>query len=136
MTADDIIAGLERDLEERVRAAAEQFAAEVDDLLSVQAPITLAMPGTFGSSRAVRAATPATPGAPPRMVTGTLRRSMRTRKAGRFEWQVGNFGGGAPYGSRLELEMGHRFLGAAAESFRFEEGRFSRYGFGPGGVPD
>ena len=97
-------AGLLKMASNRLRAAAQHFNAKVKVKLSVAAP-KRRVRGRSGAFYYV-ATTKATPGAPPRLITGHLRRSTETEMVNSLVYRVHNY---AIYGRKHEVEN-HKYL--------------------------
>lgn len=110
-----IAAEVKRRATQGLKAATIFLSARVREILSVPAPRLLVKP-KFGAPY-YRATTPALPGAPPRKLSGQLRRSIAWEM--RANDTVGRVGTNMVYGRRLE-EMGHRYLTLAVEQYGAE----------------
>jgi hypothetical protein len=105
------ISALEASIMQRVdsalQAGANFLADKLVDILSVQAPVAV------GPSGRVYATTFATPGAPPRRVTGDLQSSIVTMRPEPGHWFVGSVG--VYYAFPLEYVMNHAFVSVVLE---------------------
>jgi hypothetical protein len=100
MTADEIMGEIESAAGRGLEAAAHFLLERTEEKLSVPAPYRL-------NRRGRRVATvPATPGAPPRMLSGVLRGSGHVEAVSETEQQVVY---GTPYAPTLEFDTGHPF---------------------------
>lgn len=108
-----VAAEVKRRAGQGLKAATIFLSSRIKEILSVPAPRVLVKP-KFGAPY-YRATTPATPGAPPRKLSGQLRRSIawETRQAD----TVGRVGTNMVYARRLEAQ-GHRFLTLAVEMYQ------------------
>lgn len=98
-----------------LKAATIFLSARVKEILSVPAPRKLVKP-RFGVPY-YRATSPASPGAPPRKLSGELRRSIAWEM--RQNDTVGRVGTNLVYARRLE-EQGHTFLTRAVQLYQDE----------------
>lgn len=98
-----------------LKAATIFLSSRIKEILSVPAPRKLVKP-KYGAPY-YRATTPATPGAPPRKLSGQLRRSIAWEM--RQSDTVGRVGTNMVYARRLEAQ-GHRFLTLAVEMYQNE----------------
>jgi len=96
-----------------LKAATIFLSSRIKEILSVPAPRKLVKP-KYGAPY-YRATTPATPGAPPRKLSGQLRRSIAWEM--RQSDTVGRVGTNMVYARRLEAQ-GHRFLTLAVEMYQ------------------
>lgn len=96
-------------------AATIFLSARVKEIISVPAPRALVKP-RFGAPY-YRATTRATPGAPPRKLSGELRRSISWEM--RNNGTVGRVGTNKVYARKLE-QMGHPFLSLAVQQYQGE----------------
>lgn len=119
MTPEQVQREAERLVGRGLYAAGLFYMGRVKELLSVPAPRRL-VKSRSGVSYYV-ATTPATPGAPPRKLSGRLRASGSVRKLSDVWVQCGM--GGVKYARRLELEMNHRFLSVALRQNAYAMGR-------------
>lgn len=111
-TGDKLREQIERAAGRGVQAAAIFLVARVKEVLSVPAPRRLAR--TPRGAYHV-ATTPATPGAPPRKLSGKLRASINYAMEGPMRARVGTR---IKYARPLELRMNHQFLRPTAAAFR------------------
>ncbi len=98
-----------------IDAASVFLVSRVKELISVPAPRRFVKPRK-GGARYVVAATPATPGAPPRKLTGRLRADVRWQ---RMDANTNRVGVTVIYGGRLE-RIGHPYLSVAFARFQGE----------------
>jgi len=96
-----------------LKAATIFLSARVKEILSVPAPRRLVKP-KHGAPY-YRATTPAAPGAPPRKLSGQLRRSIAWEM--RQNETVGRVGTNMIYARKLEAQ-GHRYLTLAVEMYQ------------------
>lgn len=108
-----IAAEVKRRASQGLKAATIFLSSRVKEILSVPAPRRLVKP-KHGAPY-YRATTPATPGAPPRKLSGQLRRSIAWEM--RQSDTVGRVGTNMVYARRLEAQ-GHRFLTLAVEMYQ------------------
>lgn len=103
-----------RALGQGVHAAAAFLASRVRELVSVPAPRrrVVGRRGKVAGLTYYRATTPAVPGAPPRKLSGQLRRNVTSERVDDTTARVGVPLGPVPYARRLELE-GHPYLAVA-----------------------
>lgn len=105
----DLYAAIVAEVDRRLTRAAVHLTGKVKEVLSVPAP-RRAVIGKRGKLTGVRyyvATTPATPGAPPRKLSGRLRSSITWESISEVHKRVGT---NVLYGKPLE-NMGHLFLG-------------------------
>lgn len=115
-TGDKLRAQIERAAGRGVQAAAIFLVARVKEVLSVPAPRRIAWHRSKGVFvRSYQATTKATPGDPPRKLSGKLRASMNYAMEGTMRARVGTR---IKYGRPLELRMNHQFLQPTAKKFR------------------
>ncbi len=103
-----------------LRAAAIFLTARIKELISVPAPRVRVL-GKRGKAAGIlyyRATTPATPGAPPRKLSGRLRTSITYEMSA--DGQSASVGTSVPYAAALEFRMGHAFLAPSLERWRGE----------------
>lgn len=98
-----------------LRAATIFLSGRVKEILSVPAPRKLVKPKVGAAY--YRASEPAKPGAPPRKLSGELRRSIAWEM--RQNDTIGRVGTNKVYAKRLE-EMGHRYLTLAVQMYQGE----------------
>jgi len=108
-----VAAEVKRRAGQGLKAATIFLSSRIKEILSVPAPRVLVKP-KFGAPY-YRATTPATPGAPPRKLSGQLRRSIAWEM--RQADTVGRVGTNMVYARRLEAQ-GHRFLTLAVEMYQ------------------
>ena len=107
---------IERAAGRGVQAAAIFLVARVKEILSVPAPRRIAWHQSKGVFvRSYQAKTRATPGAPPRKLSGKLRASINYAMEGPMRARVGTR---IKYARPLELRMNHQFLRPTAVKFR------------------
>lgn len=111
-TGDKLRAQIERGAGRGVQAAAVFLVGRLKEVLSVPAPRKL-VHGRSGSY--YRATVPATPGAPPRKLSGKLRANANWRMIGKTKAKVGF---NLKYAKPLEKRMGHAYLAPTAKKFR------------------
>lgn len=99
-----------------LKAATIFLNARVKEVLSVPAPRVMVKPKV--GAPYYRATTPATPGAPPRKLSGELRRSIAWEM--RSNGTVGRVGTNKVYGKPLETWMGHSFLVVTVQQYQGE----------------
>lgn len=93
--------------------------SKLKEILNVPAPRRVAIAGPRSrhvppGTRYFVATTPATPGAPPRKVSGFLQSHVTRKQIDENTWQVGVWG--VPYARRLEEEMNHKYLAPTIEA--------------------
>lgn len=110
-----IAAEVKRRASQGLKAATIFLSARVRELISVPAPRKLMKPK--GGVPYYRATTPATPGAPPRKLSGQLRRSIAWEM--RQNETIGRVGTNMVYGRALEAQ-GHRYLTLAVDMYQNE----------------
>ena len=110
-----IAAEVKRRASQGLKAATIFLSSRVKEILSVPAPRRLVKP-KHGAPY-YRATTPATPGAPPRKLSGQLRRTIAWEM--RQNETVGRVGTNTIYGRRLEAQ-GHRYLTLAVDMYQNE----------------
>lgn len=110
-----VAAEVKRRAGQGLKAATIFLSSRIKEILSVPAPRVLVKP-KFGAPY-YRATTPATPGAPPRKLSGQLRRSIAWEM--RQNDTVGRVGTNMIYGRRLEVQ-GHRYLTLAVDMYQNE----------------
>ena len=108
-----VAAEVKRRAGQGLKAATIFLPSRIKEILSVPAPRVLVKP-KFGAPY-YRATTPATPGAPPRKLSGQLRRSIAWEM--RQADTVGRVGTNMVYARRLEAQ-GHRFQTLAVEMYQ------------------
>lgn len=105
---DGLTGDLRRRAERAVTAGSVELTAKVKEALSEPAPRKRVL-----SRRGVyyyRATERATRGAPPRKLSGMLRRSITRQTLDMPDGPVGRVGTNIRYGARQEYEYGHRYL--------------------------
>lgn len=111
-TPEQIIREVQARAKKGLKAATIWVSGKVKEILSVPAPRALVKP-RFGAPY-YRATSPATPGAPPRKLSGQLRRSIAWEM--RNNDTVGRIGTNMVYGRKLE-EMNHPYLSLALQTY-------------------
>ena len=114
-----LAAEIRRSLGAGLKAGAIFLSSRVKEILSVPAPRVRVL-GKRGKSAGIyyyRATEPATPGAPPRKLSGRLRASQTWEIRGDDGEIIARVGTNAIQARRLEHE-GHPFLGPASEQWR------------------
>lgn len=113
--ADKIAREVKAKAKKGLMAATIFLSARIREIISVPAPRVLVKP-LYGAPY-YRATQKATPGAPPRKLSGELRRSIAWEM--RQNGTVGRVGTNKVYARKLE-NMGHRFLSLAVEQYQGE----------------
>lgn len=106
-TTDQIQAAVERLAGQGIAAAATHLQRRIKEVISI-APPDLKMVTSKSGRRYWRTKIRATPGAPPRKISGNLRNHVIARRVSDLHWQVGVFD--VVYASPLEFTMNHPFL--------------------------
>ncbi len=107
---------IERAAGKGVQAGAIFLVARVKEVLSVPAPRRISWGRSKGVFvRSYQATTKATPGHPPRKLSGKLRASINYAMEGPMRARVGTK---IKYGRPLEMRMNHQFLRPTAAKFR------------------
>lgn len=110
--SDKVAAEVKRRASKGLKAATIFLSSRVKEILSVPAPRALVKPKK--GAPYYRATTPALPGAPPRKLSGQLRRSIAWEM--RQNETVGRVGTNMIYARKLE-NTDHRFLTLAVEQY-------------------
>ncbi len=103
-----------------LQAAAIFLTSRIKELISIPAPRVRVL-GKRGLAAGIlyyRATTPATPGAPPRKLSGTLRQGVTVEMSA--DGLSATVGANVPYARALEYRMGHAFLAPSLERWRGE----------------
>lgn len=106
MTADEIASEVERLAGKGILEAGYFLEEQIQELISVPAPYRITKSGRFVAT------TPAIPGAPPRRLSGALRRSGFVRQVSDNEVEVVF---ATPYAHWLEFDTSHQFMTTALD---------------------
>lgn len=106
-TPDEIDAAVQRMAGKGLAAVATHLQRRIKEVISI-APPDLKMITSKSGRTYWRTRIRATPGAPPRKISGNLRNNVVARRISDLHWQVGVWG--VVYASPLERRMGHPYL--------------------------